>query len=215
MARYRYIKKLIQIILENKIIQKIIEKIINSSHNVFLLSFLGSLLSNNQCVFNFGGLNLSLHHDKYIIAIKKQINNTFIFNGCVGDHFLFIPTSKETYYQSPIALYETINIDRTAIDMGLIWTHFQPIKTNPHIFDESFIIFTLEDLKKMPWKHLIHSINEYFDHSSYNYQLYTKIGKKFWNHDKKYLADRSYQKTLDDLLPKCINYINNKKTPSL
>lgn len=95
-----------------------LEKVLNLKD--FILY--SKLKHRDNCSFDLGGFNLILDNNNSLC-----LNTNAIFNGCYGDHSIFVPNSKKTYYTSELCI-ENVDPDYNRCITGFAWAHLGDLK---------------------------------------------------------------------------------------
>ncbi|MGL4394373.1 MAG: glycosyltransferase [Brevinema sp.] len=191
------------------IILKILRRLFSKINQTFEI-ILAHILYKESLVLNMGGVELWLKENQLSTALVAFDHNKIsFFNGCAGDTMLWIPTANTRYQQHPTATYETINIPGISVDVGFIWCHFGLIKSKVKIENQN-LSFSLTEFMSLSWNQILQRTDHFkiLDHEIWAFQKSFVFGQNFWDLDRSYLFDPSYQKILDKTLIKCIDFWN-------
>lgn len=109
--RTHFIKKLFN--KDNNYIYSGLEKVLNLKD--FILYY--KLKHGDDCSFDLGGFNLIFDNDNSLC-----LNTNCILNGCYGDHSIFVPNSKKTYFTAVLAT-ENLEPAHNRCITGFAWIH--------------------------------------------------------------------------------------------
>ncbi|MCZ9888492.1 glycosyltransferase [Brachyspira hyodysenteriae] len=168
----------------------------------FELVILHKLKNNNKCSFVLGGIESILYDDKISVVfrdlnINKKRMDIKIFMGCVGDHTIWMPTSKEKYYTVNGSPSEGISTNGFISEIGLYWVHVGLIKRKKYIDDRNLVV-PLENINKINYNDIkkfhFDAINE---NTSRTISYWAKT---FLDYDKKYITKYFIDKYFNDIL---------------
>ena len=191
--------------LRNNFRTNFIKKIFNKEKNYNyngtedILSFKDFIIYNkflykNKLSYELGGIDLILNDN------QLYCNTDFIFNGCVGDHFIFIPKSKNRYFMSNAGI-ESINTENNKSILGFLWVHLGDIKRNKRLNNKDKIKF--DDIIKLK----LNDIDQYITLiEDKNNHWHRDFGEKYFDIDKKYLTKEFYDQYLKNPLEYAVKY---------
>ncbi len=189
------------------IIRRIINKVSKISTKISKkLSLSLYLLTNinNKKTFSLqlGGINLVRQGKDMVVSLEKdsiEDKKRCVFNGCVGDHTIWIPHSDIRCEHSKTRYYEIIRVPR-GISFGFCWVHFGLVKNEIENKGESY---TLLEFTNKSWKELM--TNENFKENIGFNKTFTNFGEMWWDEDKKYITQEYY----DKYFPSIVEYYRN------
>lgn len=144
-----------------------------------ILSFRDFIIYNkylykDNCSFELGGINLILNNKELLF------NTDFIFNGCVGDTAIFIPTSENKYYLLPNGL-EHINTKDNKCNIGFLWVHLGDLKRKRVLQNNDNI--KVLDISSLKWENIIKYTEFVKEKNLFKYNRHIDFGKKYFDID--------------------------------
>ena len=171
-----------------------------------ILSFRDFIIYNrylykDNCSFELGGINLILNNKELLF------NTDFIFNGCVGDHFIFIAKSINKYHLLTNGL-EGINTPDNKCMLGFLWVHLGELKRKKVLQNNDNI--KVLDIASLKWENIIKYTEFTKEEDFFMYNMHIDFGKKYFDNDKKYINNDFYDRYLNKPLEYAINHYEDK-----
>ncbi|WP_300712138.1 hypothetical protein [uncultured Brachyspira sp.] len=145
----------------------------------------------NYCLL-LGGFDLVLNNNSF------YLNTLNVYNGCVGDSFIFLPSKIYKYKIYEDLGVEIINIPPSNYISGFVWVHLGSVKRKHNVNSEiefsTIVKITSEDILK------------YIDEKDYIKKDFTI---KYFDNDKKYLTQEFYDKFLKKPLKYSMEHYND------
>lgn len=186
-------------------------------------------LVNTQCLFDS-----KLSIDRYIKTYKEDIRNFGLvlgginvvsvkkectvplrgrntFNGCGGDHVLWIPNAQRRYVRDEKFFYETIVTCFKPKFYGFAWLHLGPVKRvltqGAEINVPEIYQMGISEVIKLSWLQLVSNKNFRYQHLKFLRNFlnpkrifhYISIGK-WWNIDRSHVVNLINKGYLDEIL---------------
>ena len=141
---------------------------------------------NDNLVLELGGFNV------YLFENKLYIYHDIPFNGCIGDHAIYVAKSDNKYFLNDDTKLENNRISYIDFRICFFWIHFHCIKRNYQINRiENFV--DIINIDKKSWD----DINEVMVKDGlYMNKVYCLFGKYFFDTDKKYVTKDFYDRYL-------------------
>lgn len=172
-------------------------------------TIINNKIKNNSLAFNMGGFNLVLYKNNFYLKTDKQRNiiSSYVFNGCVGDHLIWIPKSNSVYFMSKEG-WETIRINYNILNIGFCWLHLGYIKRNYQInILETSLISYMDIIRDTNINNKIIDCLESVI-SDYFRKTYSIFFYSFFDIDKKYITKDFCDKFLKKPLEYAIKHFN-------
>ncbi len=174
----------------------------------FELIIFHKLKNDNKCSFILGGIETILHNNKISVVfrdlnINKKRMDIKIFMGCVGDHSIWIPTSKEKYCTINGSPSEGISTNGFISEIGLYWVHVGLIKRKKYI-DNNNLLVSLENINNIKYNDIKKFHLDAIDETTSNIISYW--AKTFLDYDKKYITKDFFDKYFNAILEYAIKH---------
>ena len=169
--RTYFIKKLFN--KDNNYIFNGLEKVLNLKD--FILY--SKLKHGDNCSFDLGGFNLIFDNDNSLC-----LNTNCILNGCYGDHSIFVPNSKKSYYTSESCI-ENIDPDYNRCITGFAWVHLGDLKRKYKLGKK---VIEAKDIQNISLEDISNYITDNFRNIKGDFL------DNYFDVDKKYISEEFY-----------------------
>lgn len=167
-----------------KLLKKDKDYIFNGLEKVLTLKdfiLYSKLKHGDNCSFDLGGFNLILDNNNLLC-----LNTNTIFNGCYGDHSIFVPNSKKTYYTSELCI-ENVDPTYNRCITGFAWVHLGDLKREYRLNEK---IIEANDIQNTTPECIKNYLTDNFRNIKGDFI------DNYFDIDKKYISKKFYDKYL-------------------
>lgn len=148
----------------------------------------------DNCSFDLGGFSLILDNNNLLC-----LNTNYPFNGCYGDHSIFVPNSKKTYCYISESCIDNVDPAYNRCIAGFAWAHLGDLKKGNKLNNKIIEAMDIQNISS-------EFIKNYLEDNYRN--IKGNFTDNYFDIDKKYINEEFY----DRYLKKPVEYSLKNKT---